>query len=339
MSEMLRDFWYLATPGTRLASGTTRAVTLLGEQVLMGRRTDGSVFAFADACPHRGMPMRYGGFDGQTLRCGYHGWAFGSSDGVCTEIPSLAEAVAEPGRFRLTAYPVREVQGNVWVFVGTGTPGEVPVVPGFEGAPRVAVTERFRCGVDLAAAGFFDPGHPAFVHTSRWWKRNPAANLRPKEKGFEPDGMGFRMLRHHLKHGANPYRLLGRNVFIDIGIQLPGVRIEHIQGDRHAAGVLAAATPVSETETDVHYCVYWTVPWLGALRPAAWWMACDFLRQDRDVAGRMMDNPVPWTAMYVGDPDTQIRWWLRLKRELLASRAEGRDFVNPLRAQTLRWRS
>lgn len=341
MTELLRDFWYLATAGQAVAPGQTRPVTLLGEQVLVGRRTDGLVFAFGDACPHRGMPMRHGSFDGVRLRCGYHGWAFETDQGRCSEIPSLAPAQAtDPSRFRLHRYAAREVQGNIWVWIGAGPPGEVPVVPGFDGvAPRVSVTERFHCNTDLAVAGFIDPGHPAFVHTSRWWKSKPADKLREKAKTFTPDGLGFRMARHHLKHGANPYRMLGRNVHIDIAIQLPGIRTEHIQGDRYSAGVLAAATPVSATETDVHYCVYWTVPWLGALRPAAWWMARDFLRQDRDVANRMMENPSPPASLYVGDPDTQIRWYQRLKRELAASRGEGRAFVNPLVEQTLLWKS
>ena len=102
MSELLRDFWYLAIPGRSVPPGQTRPVTLLGEQVLVGRRTDGQVFAFGDACPHRGMPMRHGGFDGVRLRCGYHGWAFETDDGRCTEIPSLASAHApDPSRFRL----------------------------------------------------------------------------------------------------------------------------------------------------------------------------------------------------------------------------------------------
>ena len=342
MTELLRDFWYLAVPGRDVPRAKTKPVTLLNEQVLVGRRSDGTVFAYGDWCPHRGMPMRHGGFDGTQLRCGYHGWAFGAADGRCTEIPSLAPGQeAEPGRFRLRPYAAREVQGNIWVWVGAGTPeGDPPSLPGFPDVPpQVSVTERFRCHTDLAVAGFIDPGHPAFVHTSRWWKSNPAANLRVKEKQFEPDGLGFRMVRHHLRHGANPYRLLGRNVHIDIAISLPGVRLEHIQGDRHSAAVLATATPVTEFETDVHYCVYWTVPWLGALRPAAWWMARDFLRQDRDVANHMMENPAPPASLYVGDPDTQIRWYQRLKRELAASRAEGRAFANPLAAQTLRWRS
>ena len=341
MDVLLREFWYLAVSGGRLRPGRTLAVTLLGEAVLLGRRADGAVFAVADACPHRGMPMRHGSFDGETLRCCYHGWAFRSADGCCTEIPSLVPGEAtEPARFRLRTYPCREVQGNVWVFIGDGVPGEVPVVPGFgDAVPQVSTTMRFPCGVDLAASGFFDPGHPAFVHTSRWWKKDPSQHLRAKAKQFEPAGLGFRMVRHHLVHGANPYRLLGRTVHIDIGIALPGVRIEHIEGDRHQACVLAAATPVTATETDVHYCIYWTPRWLAAVRPAAAWMARQFLDQDRMVAVKMADNPAPHAPLYVGGADTQVRWYLRLKREYLEAAAEGRAFVNPLRATTLEWRS
>ena len=214
-----------------------------------------------------------------------------------------------PGRFRLRTYPTQDVQGNIWVYVGAegSETSVVPIVPGFvDKPPQVSVTMRFPCGVDMAASGFFDPGHPAFVHTSRWWKRNPAARLRLKAKEFAPDGMGFRMARHHLKEGANPYRLLGRNVRVDINIQLPGVRIEHIQGDRHSASVLAAATPVSATETDVHYCVYWSFEWLAAFRPFAAWMTRDFLDQDRVVAARLMSNLAPPPPLFVGDPDAQV---------------------------------
>ena len=341
MDSLLRDFWYLALSGRRVGHGKTVPVTLMNERMLLGRRYDGSVFAVGDSCPHRGMPMRHGGVDGQSLRCGYHGWRFRSTDGVCTEIPAAApDEPTVPGRFGLKTWPCREVQGNIWVFVGTGEPGEVPTVPGFVGAaPQVSTTMRFPCGVDLAAMGFFDPGHPPFVHTSRWWKKDPAANLRLKEKHFEPAGFGFRMLRHHLKHGATPYRLMGRDVHIDIGIELPGIRIEHIHGDRHAACVLAAATPVTETETDVHYCIYWTPRWLGAIRPVAAWMAREFLDQDRLVAVHMMDNPNPPSPMFVGDADTQVRWYLRLKREYTEAKAQQRPFVNPLKPQVLRWRS
>ena len=345
MDDLLRGFWYLARLGSLIRPGRTAPVTLLGEQVLLGRRADGTPFAYGDSCPHRGFPMRHGSFDGAQLRCGFHGWAFDAADGRCTQIPSVM-GDPEPARFHLKSYPVREVQGHLWVFMAAPgrlpdpLPDTIPVVAFFgDQAPRISTTMRFPCHVDLAASGFFDPGHPAFVHTSRWWRSKPVGSLRPKEKSFMPDGMGFAMARHPVRGGGLPYKLLGGDVHAEIRIALPGIRTEFIQGRRHAAYVLAAATPVTATETDVHYSTWWTPAWLAPFRGVARYMSRDFLGQDRDVAAKMMANPDPPPPLYVGDADTQIRWYLRLKREYADCVAEGRPFANPLKAQVLRWRS
>ena len=346
MSAFLPDFWYVAVASRALAPGRTVAVTLLDEAVLLGRRRDGSVFAFVDRCPHRGMPLRYGRHDGETLQCGYHGWRFRTDDGRCVEIPSLTEAdTIDPHRFGLRGFPCRDVQGNIWVFMGEARePASlppVPQVPGFADVhPQATARMRFPCTADLATTGFFDPGHPAFVHISKWWKAKPSTSLRTKAKAYEPDGLGFRMKRHHLVGGANPYRLLGRNVHVDVTIQLPGMRIEHIEGERHSACVLAATTPITPTSCEVHYCVYWSMWWMAPFRPLAGWMARDFLRQDLEVAIRLEAAKAPFPpSLFVADADAQIRWFLRLKKEYQASRAEQRAFVNPLREQVLHWRS
>ena len=126
---------------------------------------------------------------------------------------------------------------------------------------------------------------------------------------------------------------------VDVSISLPGLRIEHISGSRHSAAVLATVTPVTPSETDVHYCVYWTVPWLAPLRPFAAWMARDFLRQDLDMAAKLAKGETTPRMLFVGDPDTQIAWLMRLKREYLSSQMERRDFINPLAPQTLQWKS
>ena len=146
-------------------------------------------------------------------------------------------------------------------------------------------------------------------------------------------------MSHRLREGANPYRLLGRQVQIEVSVLLPGLRIEHIQGSRHSAAVLAAVTPISADTTDVHYCVYWTPRWLAPLRPIAGWMARDFLRQDLDMAAKLAKGPATPPMVFVGDPDTQIAWLIKLKREYLSSQVEGRAFINPLSPATLHWKS
>ncbi len=343
---MLRGFWYIAAQSRKLAKGKTRPATVLGEELLLGRDDTGEVFAYADKCPHRGMPLRHGSFDGTNLQCCYHGWAFSAANGACTRVPALADNdPTQPGRFRLRKFPCQDVQGNLWVYIPSGrsvpeTLPPVPTVPGFDGiAPQVSTTMRFPSNADIAAYGFCDPAHPAFVHTSRWWKSKSALQLRPKTKAFEPVGHGFRMKTHKLHGGARPYRLLGTDVSVDVTLSLPGLRIEHISGSRHSACVLAAVTPVTEELTDVHYCVYWTVPWLAPLRPIAAYWARDFLRQDLDMAAKLAHGRATPPMLFVGGPDTQIAWMMRLKREYLASQAEGRTFTNPLVEQTLEWKS
>ena len=342
----LRGFWYIAVAANSVGRRKAVSVTVLGEPLLVGRSLNGAVFAYSDSCPHRGMPLRHGRFDGEHLQCCYHGWQFSAQSGACTAIPALPLSDADAHRkFRLRRFPAAESQGNIWVYMAPSHTApdvlpDVPAVPGFYGvAPQVSTTMRFPSNADVAAMGFCDPAHPAFVHTSGWWKSKSALRLRSKVKSFEPIDYGFRMKQHQVKHGANPYRLLGFDVQVDVTLQLPGVRIEHIRGNKHSACVLAAVTPVSKTETDVHYCVYWTIPWLGFLRPIAALMAQDFLRQDLRIAEKLTLAQHHSPMMFVGDADVQVAWLLRLKREYLASQAERRPFRNPVREQTLRWNS
>ena len=55
-----------------------------------GAKEDGKLFAMRDNCPHRGIPLSCGWFDGRELTCKYHGWAFEPASGQCTA-DSLAD--------------------------------------------------------------------------------------------------------------------------------------------------------------------------------------------------------------------------------------------------------
>ncbi len=348
---LLKNFWYFAAPGRALRPGRTLAKRLLDEPILFGRTRAGAVFALRDICPHRGVPLRYGRFDGEELSCCYHGWSF-APDGRCTKIPSLVPGqTLDPSRIKTRSYPCREVQGNIWVYLGLENRSlgkmsrdsvlpEAPRVPDLGiGAPQVHLSEVFPCHTDHAAFGLMDPTHAAFVHTSRWWKRE-ARKLRQKEKRFEPAPLGWRMVRHTLPPENLAYKVLGRKVTTEITYSLPGLRIEHIQGDRHGAVALTAITPLDARRTEVHQCLYWTMPWLAPFKPLIRRLARTFLNQDRAVVvlqqEGLADDP---NLMLIDDADTQAKWYARLKREWLQAEAEGRAFRNPSQARTLRWRS
>ena len=342
----LRNFWYLAALGRDLKPGTTLARTLLDEPVLLGRTGEGRVFALRDVCPHRGVPLRYGDFDGREVACCYHGWKFGP-DGRCTEIPSLVPGQTfNVERVKVPAYPCQEVQGNVWVFIGDEThkngaaPPDLLRLPDIGDArPQVAIERAFPCNADHAAFGLMDPTHAAFVHTSWWWKKK-ARTLRQKHKDFEPAPLGWRMKRHKLPPENRVYKLLGREVTTEITYALPGIRVEHIKGDRDVAVGLTAITPVTASETVVHQSLYCTLGWLAPFRPLARLLAGIFLDQDRDMVIKQQEGlAYQPNLMLVDDADTQAKWYHRLKTEWLKAEAEGRAFENPLQPKSLSWRS
>ncbi|WP_334175998.1 aromatic ring-hydroxylating dioxygenase subunit alpha [Pseudoxanthobacter sp.] len=347
-ATLLRGLWYVALPGAMVRPGAMVTKTLLGEPVLIGRGRDGGVFALRDICPHRGIPLSYGRFDGETVACCYHGWRFDTA-GVCREIPSLREdQKVDVERIRCGSYPCVERNGLIWVYFAqageapAGREAGPPAMPVFgDGdAPGAAIMLPFPCSTDHAAFGLMDPTHAAFVHTSWWFKKDPS-RLRPKEKAFEPSELGWRMVRHPLPPQNIAYRLLGQNVTTEISYRLPGLRVEEIRGDRHAVVGLTAITPVDAENTEVWQFFWISMGWAGLMRPLIEHLMRVFLDQDRVVVVRQREGLVKAQPrlMLINDADTQARWWMRVKDEWLEAQQAGREFANPLKPMTLRWRS
>ncbi len=343
----MRNFWYIVAAGTDLKRGKMLGVRVLDTPLLVGRLADGGVFALRDVCPHRGMPLRFGSFDGQEVTCSYHGWRFGPN-GRCTAVPSMAEGQhLNVERISCGALPCRESQGTIWVWFAhdRGPTDEaslppVPTVPDMgDMAPRVAIKVTFPCDADNATFGLLDPVHAAFVHTSAWWKKS-ARTLRPKQKDFELTPLGFRMKRHQLPPENRAYRLLGNPVTSEITNALPGYRMEHIKGKRHSAVSLTTITPVTTDSTTVHQCLYWTMDYLGPVIPMLRWLSRSFLNQDMTAFTRLTDGlGDARRPILVDDADTQIKWYLQAKRAYQQALAEGRPFENPVQVRALRWRS
>jgi phenylpropionate dioxygenase-like ring-hydroxylating dioxygenase large terminal subunit len=338
----LRDAWYYALPSRRLKPGQMLAKTMLGEPVLLGRDRQGNAFALVDICPHRGIPLRHGKFDGCEIECCYHGWRFGT-DGACTKIPSLlAEQQVETSRVKVKPYPVRELQGAIWLFFGRdqARAPEIPVMAGFEDkAPDLIETMLFQGGIDHAVVGLMDPSHGPFVHRSWFWRSGKV--LKDKVKQFEPRPWGFTMTRHAPASNSRAYWILGGKPQTEISFRLPGVRWEDIQIGRRRMALLTTLTPVDAGTTEINQAIFFAgLPWLTPLLPLARPIARRFMGQDRDVMTLQLEGLKHQPhLLLLGDPDVQARWYYRLKREFLRAQAEGREFVNPVKPRVLKWRS
>jgi phenylpropionate dioxygenase-like ring-hydroxylating dioxygenase large terminal subunit len=340
-SAPLREAWYYALPGARLRRRGVVAKMMLGKPILLGRDAASTVFALRDLCPHRGMPLSAGAFDGREVECCYHGWRFDTS-GRCTAIPSLVPGQSfTPDRIHVRSYPVREAQGNIWVYFGDNPDAapDIPLLEGFQGrVPDFVESVVFTTSIDHAVVGLMDPAHGPFVHRAWWWRSR--RSIHPKAKEFVPSPFGFTMSRHRPSQNSRAYRLLGGVPETEIVFRLPSVRVEHIRAGRQRVCNLTAITPIDERLTEINHCIYWTSPWLSALKPFLRSYVRAFLHQDRNIMERQQQGlrfSPPLTL--IDDADTQAKWYYRLKREYRRACAEGRPFKNPVEPRTLGWRS
>jgi phenylpropionate dioxygenase-like ring-hydroxylating dioxygenase large terminal subunit len=325
-----------------LRPGAVLPKLMLGEPILLARDSAGAAFALRDICPHRGIPLSAGRFDGSEVECPYHAWRFNGA-GQCTAIPSLTrDDKFEVGRIRVKSYPVREAHGNIWVFFGDKpeTAPEVPALPGIaaDRLPDLTMKMQVPCAIDQAVFGQMDPTHNAFVHVSWWWRKRGV--VADKAKDFAPAPYGFTMLPHRPSGNLSPYKLLGGVPETQLFFRLPSTRIEHTRFGKHWFVTLNTVTPVDDDTIEMCYAAYWSPFWLTAIKPLLRWGLRIFAHQDRDALalqakGLRHDPPL----MFVDDADTQAKWYHRLKNEYARAIAAGRPFENPVKPRTLRFRS
>ncbi|KVE37884.1 aromatic ring-hydroxylating dioxygenase subunit alpha [Burkholderia sp. TSV86] len=162
----IRNAWYVAA----LSAEITHALfarTLLGDPVVLFRRSDGEVTALDDRCAHRQVPLSMGRLKGDEIECGYHGLRFDGT-GQCVHIPSQATI---PTRACVKHYPARERHGFVWLWMGDPALLDEAAIPDHSicASPEFAgqvqyihIGTDYRLGVD----NLLDLSHIAFVHQS-----------------------------------------------------------------------------------------------------------------------------------------------------------------------------
>ncbi|MBI4424951.1 MAG: aromatic ring-hydroxylating dioxygenase subunit alpha [Elusimicrobia bacterium] len=159
------DYWYPVAFGRDLGLGRTLAASFAGGPIALFRAPDGLPFALEDRCAHRQVPLSEGVVCGQTVRCGYHGWTYGS-DGRCIDVPYLSKDHARPNGVR--RYPCREAYGLLWVFPGEAARAAnvpFPDLPshGNPGYKTRYLSRRLRCHYTFLHENLMDMNHQ-FLH-------------------------------------------------------------------------------------------------------------------------------------------------------------------------------
>ncbi len=354
-AELIFGDWYPALRADGLRAGKMSKAMLLGIPLVLGRKKDGTVFALRDLCPHRGIPLSAGWFDGETVQCKYHGWRFEPCSGQCREIPSLTSHDSlDPTRIFATAYPCVEKDGYAWVYVpepGAGRiAGELPPVPElpkFSDRFRTAhLTADLPCNVDHGIIGLMDPAHGPFVHQAWWWRSG--ASIHEKAKLFEPledhenngRNAGFRMSSHAPSGNSAPYKLLGvygEPITTTIDFVLPNRRYETIRAGKKWFSSMTTITPVTPTTCRIDvvgaWNVFYNIPFVTSI---ATYFGAKFVGQDQQTmveqAEGLKSNP---GLMLIDDADKPAKWYFALKQARLKGTGEH-PLTGPV---TLRWRS
>jgi 5,5'-dehydrodivanillate O-demethylase len=159
----LRSFWQPVYHSADIAPGQATPLRIMGQDFTL-YRGDGGLPVLVDArCPHRGAQLSAGWVDGDSLRCFYHGWRFGS-DGACLEQPAEGSSFCD--KVAIGSYPARDYLGLVFAFLGDGTAPEFPSYPEFErSAGFIEVDSYFRaCNAFQNLENALDMSHVEFVH-------------------------------------------------------------------------------------------------------------------------------------------------------------------------------
>ena len=171
MGELLRRYWWPIAGASELDASPTKPVRLMGENLVLYKDLSGNYGLIDRHCKHRRADLSYGYVEKCGLRCNYHGWLYDHT-GRCAEQPY--EDMAHPeSRFkdqvRITAYPVRELGGLLWAYLG---PAPAPLVPNWEfftwkNGFRQIVTAEIPCNWFQCQENSIDPVHFEWTH-SNW---------------------------------------------------------------------------------------------------------------------------------------------------------------------------
>ena len=354
-ATLLYDDWYPALRTDTLRPRRLATAMLLDIPLVLGRLADGRVFAMRDSCPHRGIPLSYGWFDGHQVTCRYHGWEFEPCSGQCALIPSLSSHDhLDATRIFATAFPCEERDGHAWVFIpgmGSGRRSEsaehrrpVPELAKFGPRYRTAhLAADLPCNVDHGIIGLMDPAHGPFVHQAWWWRSR--GSIREKTKRFEPIAEGFRMSAHAPSGNSAPYKLLGvygQPIETTIDFTLPNRRTEIIRAGDKWFSSLTTVTPVTGSTCRIDVIAAWNVFYhVPFVTPIAKFFGAKFVRQDQvtmiQQAEGLRHNP---SLMLIDDADKPAKWYFALKQARLDSAHTGVAPKHPMEGPVdLHWRS
>ncbi len=163
--ELMRRYWHPIAASQQLAEKAVLRVRILGEDLVLFRDRSGTRGLVQLRCPHRLTSLEYAIPEEHGIRCCYHGWLF-DEEGRCTQMPLEPPDSAFRGKVSITHYPVQELGGLMWAYLG---PEPAPLLPRWDlfvrpGGFRQIVAHQLPCNWLQVMENRGDLGHATYLH-------------------------------------------------------------------------------------------------------------------------------------------------------------------------------
>ncbi len=170
MGELFRRYWVPVLLTEELPSKDCPPVeiTVLGEELVAFRDSEGEIGLIDAYCPHRTAKLFWGRNEECGLRCVYHGWKF-DRNGNCVDLPTEPSESNFVHKVKIKSYATQEIGGVIWAYMGPRDQmSELPklewtLVPD---SHRFMMKMQVDCNYLQSMEGDIDSSHSAFLHSN-----------------------------------------------------------------------------------------------------------------------------------------------------------------------------
>jgi 5,5'-dehydrodivanillate O-demethylase oxygenase subunit len=311
-------------------TGKPTRVRILGEDLVLFRDGSGRLGLLDLYCAHRRASLAYGRVQVRGLACCYHGWTF-DVDGRCLDMPVEPRESTYKDKIVQRAYPVREVGGLIFAYLGKGEPPVLPMLDVIARNDGVRAVENF----GLWGAHWLqivensvDPSHTGTLHgtgtqRSDLWSQIPAID-------FTPDRFGIQTRQTRGNYDRTGYLRLPTTMLINH--PWPGGKINH---PRFTA---IFRTPVDESHTLLFHVTF--TPYVDGKLPelpaGVGYHLADFVQTifQQDYEAIASQGPVyDRTLEKLATSDRGIMMLRKIIKEQIAAVQRGEDPPGVMRGQ------
>ena len=179
MNAAFKRYWLVAGMSRDFpqANSDPKRSTMLGEDYVLFRDSNGRMGCLRELCCHRGASLCLGRIEEGGIRCIFHGWKF-DVDGTIIDMPNATDDRFMK-RYRQPSFPVVEKGGLIFVYLGPRE--EQPPFPNWrwlDFAPEqyFVAPVMYKANYIQAVDGGADSSHLTTLHQDALKRQHPATD-------------------------------------------------------------------------------------------------------------------------------------------------------------------